>query len=178
MPMMPTSAPRQAPYAPQLSPPTPAEADGPLNLSKPKGSSGSRGSGGGGVGRGCDVMMSNGDRSPTLHQNQSSDSSSRNSVPPGLVLPSTFMPFATFPLPSGKLFGSYIHTLNGDNNCNNWGINFFFRKWKQGPTFPFLSNASPKFHESGENWTVLTLVWLRHEWKQSRWRYDWLWRSQ
>ncbi|OXA52908.1 Transcription factor Sox-6 [Folsomia candida] len=102
MPMMPTSAPRQAPYAPQLSPPTPAEADGPLNLSKPKGSSGSRGSGGGGVGRGCDVMMSNGDRSPTLHQNQSSDSSSRNSVPPGLVLPSTFMPFATFPLPSGN----------------------------------------------------------------------------
>jgi hypothetical protein len=96
--MMPTSVPRAPPSAPQLSPPTPAEADGPLNLSKPK--SGHRSGRGGGGNRGDDGgggVMTNGNRSPSLPQNQSTDSISRNSVPPGLVLPSTFMPFANFP---------------------------------------------------------------------------------
>ncbi|ODN00035.1 Transcription factor Sox-6 [Orchesella cincta] len=93
LPIMPTSAPR----APQASPPAPPEADGPLNLSKPKGSQGS----GGSSGRSPVVtnLNGNGTRSPPCPSHASMDAA-RN-VPPGLVLPPTFMPFATFPLSSG-----------------------------------------------------------------------------
>ncbi|CAG7733119.1 unnamed protein product [Allacma fusca] len=92
--MLPTTAPRAPPVLPQQSsPPVPAEADGPLNLSKPKGNGMS----------GRNMISSyngNGNRSPPQPAHVSSDPS-RSAVPPGLVLPPTFMPFATFPLPSG-----------------------------------------------------------------------------
>lgn len=95
--MLPTSAGRSGPGMPQQSSPQrdPTEADGPLNLSKPKGSSSN----------GRSSMMNayngNGNRSPPQPAHISSDPS-RNAVPPGLVLPPTFMPFATFPLPTGE----------------------------------------------------------------------------
>ncbi len=106
LPLMPTSAPRP-PQAQQqqASPPAPAEGDGPLNLSKPKSSHGSASSGGSSSGR-SPVMTSlngNGTRSPPC-PGQASMDTSRN-VPPGLVLPPTFMPFATFPMSSGKTNG-------------------------------------------------------------------------
>lgn len=89
--MIPTGP--RGPPPPQLSPSnstlTPnnsSEIDGPLNLSKPKG-----GKGGGGLSNGSN------------NSSRSSPSNNSANVPPGLVLPSTFMPFATFPLPSGKI---------------------------------------------------------------------------
>jgi hypothetical protein len=90
-----------------MSPPVPAESDGHLNLSKPKGHSGS----GGGADGGRNMqqmakMNGNGrERSSPISQNQSSGGggdSAQNQVPPGLVLPSTFMPFASFPMSSGN----------------------------------------------------------------------------
>lgn len=101
LPLMPTSAPRPPQAQQQASPPAPAEGDGPLNLSKPKGS----GSSGGSSSGRSPVMTSlngNGTRSPPC-PGQASLDPSRN-VPPGLVLPPTFMPFATFPMSSGKCF--------------------------------------------------------------------------
>ena len=107
--LQPTTAPRAPPVMPQQSsPPVPAEADGPLNLSKPKGHGNNYGS------RGMmNAYNGNGNRSPSQPAHVNSEPS-RNAVPPGLVLPPTFMPFATFPLPSGKLI-----TINKIINQNN-----------------------------------------------------------
>ena len=96
-----TTTPRAPPAAPQqVSPPVPAEADGPLNLTKPKGHSGGHSGSGRGSGN-YNRNGNNGSGSPS-HSYHPNSEGGRNVVPPGLVLPPTFMPFATFPLPSSK----------------------------------------------------------------------------
>jgi len=110
--MMPTSGgrgPQQSSGGPsQLSPPVPSDVDGPLNLSKPKGHQGGRNN------NMMSKMNGNDTRSPPMSQNNLGSGGGdagpgrgqqqiQQQVPPGLVLPSTFMPFATFPMSSGKL---------------------------------------------------------------------------
>jgi len=101
--LSPTPRPAVAPQQP--SPPAPPlEGDGPLNLTKPKGhSSGHKGSGfnkHGGGGTGSPVG--------SFHH-PTPEVAGRNMVPPGLVLPPNFMPFATFPLPQGKITSTQWH---------------------------------------------------------------------
>lgn len=69
--------------------------EAPLNLTKPKGHTptGNRNS--------SFTKHENG--SPIQQAQSNPRDSPRNSVPPGLVLPPTFMPFTTFPLQSGEI---------------------------------------------------------------------------
>lgn len=113
---------RQEPSPPARSSSSSSEADGPLNLSKPKSQHGSRGSHhntnsnyNGHSPRTPPTSGAHGRSTPnssasdsSKHQQQvaaaAAAAAAANAVPPGLVLPPNFMPFATFPLPSGKLF--------------------------------------------------------------------------